>query len=180
LLLYAVLRPDLPQFEGKGMGARLVTFGIPTILLPIAWFASRGRRRPGLAYPHHVDLCIVAPFLMDTTGNTLDLYDSVSWFDDVMHLATWVPWVLGFGLLLHYASALPRWAHFGLVLGFGATTHILWELAEYVAFIKDSPELATAYTDTLGDLSMSLTGSLIGATVTVTLLWSTGKAAPAV
>ncbi len=35
-----------------------------------------------------------------------------------------------------------------LVVGFGAVTAILWEIAEYFAFIRDSPELATAYSDT--------------------------------
>ena len=54
---------------------------------------------------------------------------------------------------------------FGLVLGFGAVTHILWELAEYLTFIRGGPEEATAYTDTLGDLTLSLTGSLIGALI---------------
>ncbi len=92
-----------------------------------------------------------------------------------MHFATWVPWVVAFGLLLHYAPALPRWAHFGLVLGFGAITHIVWELGEYVSFIRDSPELATAYTDTLGDLLLSLTGSLAGAVLSVTALWGVGR-----
>ena len=47
-----------------------------------------------------------------------------------MHFLTWVPWVVAFGLLLvTYAPPLPRWAVFGLVVGFGAVTHILWELA---------------------------------------------------
>ena len=178
LLLYAVLRPDLPQFEGKAMGVRLLTFGLPVVLLPLAWSARR-RSTDGRAYPHLVDLCLVLPFLMDTAGNTLDLYDRVTWFDDAMHLATWVPWVLAFGLLLHYAPPLPRWAHFGLVVGFGATTHVLWELGEYLAFIRDSPELRTAYTDTLGDLAMSLAGSVLGASLAVGVLWTTGRAGAA-
>jgi hypothetical protein len=31
--------------------------------------------------------------------------------------------------------------------------------------------LATAYTDTLGDLTLGLTGSVVAATLTVTVLW---------
>jgi len=169
LLLYAVARPELPQFQGKAMESRLILFGAPTLIVPGLWLAL-GRRRSGRAYPHATDLCVVLPFLMDTAGNTANLYDRVPWFDDVMHFATWVPWVVGFGLLLHYAPPVPRWARFGLVLGFGAVTHIVWELGEYVTFIKDSPEIATAYTDTLGDLGMSLSGSLAGALISVTLL----------
>jgi hypothetical protein len=174
LLVFAVLRPDLPQFAGKAMETRLFTFGLSAVLLPVVWALAAGLRRDR-AYPHVTDALIVAPFLMDTAGNALDLYDRVVWFDDVMHFATWVPWVVAFGLLLHYAPALPRWAHFGLVLGFGAITHNVWELAEYVSFIRDSPELATAYTDTLGDLLLSLIGSLAGAVLSVTALWSLGR-----
>jgi len=174
LLAHGVLRPDLPQYQGKAMDARLLAFGVSVVLVPLVWWLL-GRVRGGMPYPHLADLCIVLPFLMDTSGNAVNLYDSVSWFDDVMHLATWVPWVVAFGLLLHYAPALPRWAHFAVVLGFGAVTHILWELGEYVTFIRDSPELATAYTDTLGDLVMSLTGSLVGAALCVTATWKAGR-----
>jgi len=42
-----------------------------------------------------------------------------------------------------------------------AVTAILWELLEYVTFIRHSPELATAYHDTLGDLALGLLGSVV-------------------
>lgn len=176
LLVYAVLRPDLPQFEGKAMGVRLVTYGVPILLVPLVWLAL-GTKRRTRPYPHGLDLCLVLPFLFDTAANALDLFDRIGWFDDAMHLVNWVPWVVAFGLVLHYAPALPRWAHFGLVLGFGAVTHIMWELGEYVAFIRNSPELATAYTDTLGDLLLSLVGSVIGSALVITALWGTGRVA---
>ena len=48
-----------------------------------------------------------------------------------------------------------------LVIGFGAATAILWEIAEYFAFIRVSPELDTAYVDTLGDLTLGLAGSVL-------------------
>lgn len=93
-----------------------------------------------------------------------------------MHTITWIPWVVAFGLMLHYARPpLPRWAHFGVTLAFGAVTHILWEEAEYFAFIRGGKEFSTAYTDTLGDLAMSLLGSIIGSLLVVTLLWNKGK-----
>lgn len=53
------------------------------------------------------------------------------------------------------------WETLAYVVGFGAVTAILWEVAEYFAFIRRSPELDTAYTDTLGDLSLGLTGSAV-------------------
>ena len=54
-----------------------------------------------------------------------------------------------------------------------ASAHLrrLWEFAEYFAFIRDSPELATASTDTLGDLALGLTGSAVAALATASL-WS--------
>ena len=162
LLLYAVARPELPQFAGKAMEARLFTFGSSTIVLPVVWLILRPKR----PYPHGIDLCIVLPFLMDTFGNTLDLYNSVAWFDDVMHFLTWIPWVVAFGLLLlTYAPPIPPWAVFGCVVGFGASTHILWEFGEFFTFIRGGAEEDTAYRDTLGDLAMSLTGSFTGALI---------------
>ena len=56
----------------------------------------------------------------------------------------------------------------GLAVGFGAVTAVLWEFAEYWTFIRNPHELATAYTDTLGDLALGLTGS-VAALLTVWL-----------
>ncbi|MEP6892924.1 MAG: hypothetical protein ABI927_03995 [Gaiellaceae bacterium] len=58
---------------------------------------------------------------------------------------------------------------FGLAVGFGAVTAILWEIGEYFAFIRHSSELSTAYTDTLGDLSLGLLGSVTAAALLVSL-----------
>ena len=144
------------------MDARLFTFGA-------VGGGAAGRladRAAEAAVSARIDLCIVLPFLMDTLGNALDLYNAVVWFDDLMHYLTWIPWVVAFGLLLvTYAPPVPRWALFGLVLGFGAVTHICGSWRSTSRFIRGGPEEATAYTDTLGDLTLSLTGSLIGALI---------------
>ena len=57
------------------------------------------------------------------------------------------------------------WQMLAFVVGFGAVTAILWEIAEYVAFIRNSDELNTAYTDTLGDMALGLTGSALAGLV---------------
>jgi hypothetical protein len=36
LLLLAVLRPDLPQFEGKAMTGRALTYPIAALVVPLA------------------------------------------------------------------------------------------------------------------------------------------------
>ena len=40
---------------------------------------------------------------------------------------------------------------------------VIWELGEYVAFVRKSPELQTAYTDTLGDETLGTLGALTAA-----------------
>ena len=181
LLVHAVAFPDLPQYHGKGIGSRLATYPISALLVPAIWWLGRGRWR-GKPYPYLIDLCVVAPFLIDTLGNALNLYDTITWWDDVMHFVTWVPWVTAFGLAIRSRRHLRRFDVAAITIGFGAVTHIAWELLEYVAFIRTNPnEFSTAYTDTLGDLLLSLCGSVAGGLLAATVLWNRsleGGAAP--
>ena len=117
-----------------------------------------------------MDILLVLPFLIDTAGNTLDLYDRFEWWDDLNHLVNWGILTAAFGQFL-LRLPVGRLPLAGLAVGFGAVTAILWELAEFVAFLRDSPERRTAYTDTLGDLSLGLTGSCLAAMATAWLLW---------
>jgi hypothetical protein len=98
-------------------------------------------------------------------GNAANLYDSISWWDDVNHLVNWAILSGAFGVLL-LRTRLAPWPIFGLCVGFGAVTAIIWELLEYVTFIRHSAELDTAYHDTLGDLGLGLTGSACAALAT--------------
>jgi hypothetical protein len=50
-----------------------------------------------------------------------------------------------------------------LAFGWASSTAVVWELAEYVAFVPNSPEAATAYADTLGDLALGLLGGAVAA-----------------
>lgn len=184
LLLHAVAFPDLEQYAGKGIASRLLTYPISIVLVPLLVWVVR-RRATSAAdaarpYPHLIDICVATPFLLDTLGNALNLFNTIDWFDDIMHFVNWVPWVTAFGLALRHVPALPRWNVFALALGYGAVTHILWEIGEYFAFIRSNPdEFSTAYEDTLGDLALSLTGSVAGAALVATLLWRLGTVAEA-
>ena len=182
LLLHAVVFPDLEQYQGKGIGWRLLLYPISSILVPLIWLAVRRHVAPGTDYPYLIDICVGLPFLIDTAGNAANFYDTIDWWDDVMHFVTWVPWVLAFGLAVRRRPNLRRFDVAAITIGFGAVTHILWELMEYVTFIKDNPnESATAYGDTMGDLTMSLLGSITGGVLVATVLWGLGGAArPAV
>jgi hypothetical protein len=155
LLIYGVARPDLPQFHGKGIVLRLVLYPLLTSVVPLVWLL-RGRRDP---YPYDVDALIILPFLFDSGGNALDLYDRIWWWDKLEHAVNWFVLVAAITLLLGRTN-LGTYEAAGLAVGFGAVAAIVWELGEYVAFIRDNPrELRTAYTNTLGDL---LWGGLVG------------------
>jgi hypothetical protein len=63
----------LDRFAGKAFGWRLVGYSIAALVVPAIW-AARGRRPP---YPFVADTLFVLPFLIDTIGNALNLYDTV-------------------------------------------------------------------------------------------------------
>ena len=168
LLALAVLRPEMQQFQGKAMTGRALTYPIAVVIVPLVWVILR-RNRPGLAYPHVLDMCLALPFLIDTAGNALDLYDSIDWWDDLNHFGNWAILTFAFGQLL-FGKRFSAWVILGLAVGFGAIAGIMWEIAEYFTFVRNSPELATAYTDTLGDLALDLTGALLAALITIWLV----------
>ena len=169
LLLFGLLS-DLPQFQGKAWLGRALTFPIVTLIVPVAWAAvSRRRERPP-PYPYLIDILVVLPFLIDTIGNAADFYDTISWWDDLNHFVNWALIVTAFCQLL-LRLPVGRLAGIAIAIGFGAVTAILWEIAEYLTFIHDSSELATAYTDTLGDLALGLTGSVVAAVATYAFRW---------
>jgi hypothetical protein len=149
LLLHAVVFPDLPQYQGKGIGWSLYLYPISSILAPLVWLVVRRRRDHTTDYPYLIDIFIGLPFLIDTAGKAVNAYDSVDWWDDAMHFLTWVPWVLAFGLAARRRPNLRRFDVAAITIGFGAATHIVWESLEYVAFIGDNPTSATRHIETL-------------------------------
>jgi len=169
LLLFGLLS-DLPQFQGKAWLGRALTFPIVTLIVPVAWAAVSRRRERPLPYPYLIDILVVLPFLIDTIGNAADFYDTISWWDDLNHFVNWALIVAAFCQLL-LRLPVGRLAGVAIAIGFGAVTAIVWEIAEYLTFIHDSSELATAYTDTLGDLALGLTGSIVAAVVTYAFWW---------
>jgi hypothetical protein len=154
----------LEQFEGKAFGWRLLTYPLAALVVPVGWWLA-GRRAP---YPYAADILLTLPFLVDVAGNALDLYDSVSWWDDFNHFLNWALLTGGVAALL-LRTRVSRLELAALGIGFGAVAAILWELAEYFTFVRGSDEEATAYTDTLGDMTLGLLGATVAA-VTAALL----------
>ena len=165
MLLIAVVFPDLPQFEGKAFGARAIAYPLAVLIIPAAWW-FRWRDRP---FPVLADLLWTLPYLIDVAGNAADLYDSVSWWDDANHFFNWMLLSGAFAALV-VPRLESKWIVAGLAVGFGAVSAIAWEVMEYYTFIRDSPELATAYEDTLGDLSLGLTGSVVTGAVAAVVI----------
>lgn len=163
-LAVATFIPGLDQFEGKAFGARLIAYPLMMLATPAVWWLVR-RRRGSTPMPWFGFALIMAPFLVDVTGNTLDLYDSVVWWDDANHFVNWVLLCSGFGLLILRGGVRPRWALVLAVTGLGAVLAIGWELGEWYAFIRHGTELDTAYEDTLGDEALGTLGGLVGALV---------------
>lgn len=163
LLLLALLAPELPQFQGKAFVGRAIVYPIALAVVPVAWlWIGRGRVR----FPVLTDVLLGLPFLIDMAGNALNLYDTIAWWDDANHLGNWALHTSAIVLLVR--GRLTSMGVVAVGLAWAATTAILWELAEYVAFVPSSPEAVTAYADTLGDLALGLIG---GAVASVALAW---------
>jgi hypothetical protein len=152
----------LQQFEGKAFGARLIAYPVMMLFVPVVWWLVHRRCR--VAVPWVAFALVMAPFLIDVTGNTLDLYDSVTWWDDANHFVNWVLLCGGLGLLLLKGLRVP-WARVLLVTGLGAVLAIGWELGEWYTFIRHGTELDTAYQDTLGDEALGTLGALVAGLV---------------
>ena len=163
LLALAVLAPELPQFQGKAFAGRAITYPVALAVVPIAWsLFGRGR----VPFPLATDILLGLPFLIDMAGNALNLYDTIEWWDDANHLGNWALHTSAIVLLFRGRLALLGVAAVGIA--WASTSAILWELAEYVAFVPSSPEAGTAYADTLGDLALGLVG---GTAAAVAIAW---------
>ena len=170
LLAFVVaLTVPLDQLEGKGMGFRFPLFMLSAAVVPLAW------RRRFSPYPATADVLVVAPFLLDTLGNLVGLYDSYDATDDVLHTLNWVLLVAAFhawryrrGANERAMSGVDAWL---LGAGIGALAIVGWEIAEWiVAETGAGGGLALTHGDTVGDLALSTAGGMVGSWVGVRFL----------
>jgi hypothetical protein len=161
-LAVATFVPGIEQFEGKAFGARLVAYPFMMLAVPAVWWLQQRRTRRSDPAPWGAFALVMTPFLIDVTGNSLDLYDRVAWWDDANHFMNWIPLCAGIGLIT-CRDVRPRWAVVLLVTGLGAVLAIGWELGEWYTFIRHGTELDTAYEDTLSDEALGTTGGFVAA-----------------
>jgi hypothetical protein len=150
--------PGIDRFADKAFGARLIAYPVLMLVAPVLWWLVVRRRAPDTPAPYAAFSLVALPFLVDVTGNSLDLYDSIVWWDDFNHYVNWLLLLSGIGLLVA-DHVQPDWAMVLLVTGLGAVLAIGWELGEWWTFIRHGTEIDTAYEDTLGDLSLGTLGA---------------------
>ena len=165
--------PGIDRFADKAFGARLLAYPMLMLLAPAIWWLVRRRRNLAVTPPYGAFTLVMLPFLVDVTGNSLDLYDTVVWWDDLNHYVNWFLLLCGIGLLVT-DHVHPDWAVVGLAVGLGAVLAVSWELGEWYTFIRHGTEASTAYEDTLGDLALGTLGALCAGFI---LLWRRRSAA---
>lgn len=163
-LAVAAFVPGIERFEGKAFGARLGLYPAMMLTVPALWWLHQRRTQRTDPTPWGAFALVMTPFLTDVTGNSLDLFDSVSWWDDAIHFGNWIPLCAGIGLII-CRDVRPPWVVVLLVSGLGALLAIGWELGEWYSFIRRGTELDTAYEDTLVDLAAGICGGFVAALI---------------
>lgn len=154
----------LDHLDGKAMPARAPIFLASAVLVPLI-----ARRRSWAPYPHVADALLAAPFLLDTLGNLLGIYDAAESTDDVLHFVNWVLLVAAFHAF-RFRNVDDRRDALLLGYGFGALAIVGWEALEWLVSedgVGGADGLALTYGDTIGDLVLSSTGGLLGSLLAV-------------
>ena len=133
------------------------------LLVPAIWWLTSGAAATAEKEPPYVAFALVMlGFLVDMTGNSLDLYDCSRGGTTLNHFVNWFFLLSGIGLLLA-RNVAPRWVQLLLVTGLGCLLALGWELGEWYTFIRHGTELDTAYEDTLGDMTLGSCGAFLAA-----------------
>jgi hypothetical protein len=110
------------------------------------------------------------PFVLDMSANALNVYNTFQGTDLVAHLA--ITFVIASACGMYVATPpIERLNAWALVVCFGATAHTIWEIAEYGMMKLGALGLDLFYANTIHDLSMGMTGSIVAASLTVTVMW---------
>jgi hypothetical protein len=156
--------PGIDRFADKAFTARLIAYPLLMLVVPFLWWVVVRRRHAERRPPYGAFTLVALPFLVDVTGNSLDLFDAVVWWDDLSHFVNWAFLLTGIGLIICEAVR-PQWAVVLLVTGLGAALALGWELGEWYTFIRHGTEIDTAYEDTLGDQILGTLGALVAGLV---------------
>ena len=172
LLVLAVTRPGLPQFDGDTYAVwRAGLYPVTLLVVPVGWaLLARPRAVP---FPYAVDVLIPLPLLLDVAAPRL--YHSFEWWDKVMHVASWgVLGAITFLVLARFGFRQLVTAVLALLSGLLVAA--LWESFEYLLWVRPSPELlTTAFGDTQSDLTCDLAASIAAIVMTSVFLARSGR-----
>jgi hypothetical protein len=137
----------------------------------IAWLVR------GALLPRVYDLALVLALTLQSWGEALHAYDSIAWFDNVVHFS--LPFFGGPTLYIVLArldvvpdpkDVATRHHYIGLAVvafALGVALGGLWEIVEYGSDSTLGSSLQLGNADTIGDLIADSLGSLCGAALLV-------------
>ena len=165
VILFAIaLFVPINYLEGKAMGMRVPLFVGSALVIPVF---ERFRKVVRTPYPHVADAFLVLPFVVDTFGNVAGLYENFTVTDDILHCINWVFLVCAFQAFRYRRSSQNPDAIL-LGAGFGALAIVIWEIMEWAVDTTGAGGgLGLTYGDTIGDLTLSTSGGVVGSLIGV-------------
>jgi hypothetical protein len=151
--------PNDRRFAGKGIALRnAVLVGGFSMLLPVLYHLGPKRR----GFPWAADALLISVPVADMAGNSLDLYNTRSWFDLLTHFYGTAA-VAGLMALAANGRGIqpapPRW-----LVATGGTTffHVLLEIQEYWTDVLFGTHNVEGLEDAEGDLLAGVCGAITG------------------
>ena len=161
LAVDAWVNSSAPRYSGKAMRVRALGYAGGMLAVPLIW-RLRGRPQP---YPRELDMAITLPLLIDAGGNATGIYQRAH-VDDLIHFADGATLASVVGAL-----ATPRtrtsWEAAGVAALAGMAAAGVWEIGEWVGLKLGARGMDLNYDDTMTDLIETMSGALLGATITL-------------
>lgn len=138
------------RFAGKALGPRNVgiLLGLSMLFPILHWIYHRWER-----YPLWYDDLYLSIFWLDMSGNSLNLYNTVEWWDHVPHFHG--PGALA--MVLVGAFGLQALA----AVGFSTMLHVLLEVQEYYGDVLLGTHNVKGIADSINDLAYGLAGVIL-------------------
>ena len=161
LAVDAWVNSSAPRYSGKAMRVRALGYAGGLLAVPLIW-RVRGRPQP---YPRELDMAITLPLLVDAGGNAIGIYQRAH-VDDLIHFADGATLASVVGAL-----ATPRtrtsWEAAGVAALTGMAAAGVWEIGEWIGLKLGARGMDLTYDDTMTDLIETMSGALLGATITL-------------
>jgi hypothetical protein len=150
LTVDALINAGDDRFAGKALGPRNVGIMLGfSMLFPLVYLVARRWRR----YPWWYDNLYLSIFWLDMAGNSLDLYNSVEWWDHIPHFHG--PGALS--VVLMGVFGLPGLAAAGL----STILHVTLECWEYYGDVLLGTHNVRGIADSINDLAYGLAGMVV-------------------